>query len=132
MKRRQLVEEDLWESPERVFRAYGEPLEIVTSFKYLVRVMTVGDNNWPSVTVNLRKYWNSCSWMTRILVQKGAEPRVSDSFFKAVVKALLIFRVGDVGPDPLYGAGSGQIPAQGRATDHREAVAEAGGGSYLS
>ena len=40
----------------------------------------------------------------------------------------VVFWVVDVCPDPLYGAGPGQFPAQVRAADHREATNEVGGG----
>ena len=43
-KRRWLAEEELRESLERAFQAYGEPLEIVTAFRYLGRVMMAGDD----------------------------------------------------------------------------------------
>ena len=59
--------------------------------------------------------------MNRILGLEGADPRILGLYFKAVVQAV-DFRVRDVGPDPLYGEGPGQLPAQGRATDHREAA----------
>ena len=41
------------------------------------------------------------------------------------------FRVRDVGPDPPYGAGPGKLPAQGRATAHREATKAEGGGDMV-
>ena len=44
-KRRWLTEEELQESSERAFQAYGKPLETVTSFKYLGRVLTTGEDN---------------------------------------------------------------------------------------
>ena len=44
-KRRWLVEEELRESSERYFQAYGAPLETLTSFKYLERVLTAGNEN---------------------------------------------------------------------------------------
>ena len=44
-KRRQLAETELREIMERAFEAYIEPLENVTAFKYLVRVMTEGDDD---------------------------------------------------------------------------------------
>ena len=40
-----LVEEELRESSERDFQAYGETLENVTVFKYLESLMTTGDDN---------------------------------------------------------------------------------------
>ena len=44
-KQRCPSEEELRESLERAFQAYGEPLENVTSFKYLGRVLTLGNDN---------------------------------------------------------------------------------------
>ena len=52
-KRRRLSEEELRDSTDRYFQAYGEPLENVTAFRYLVQVMTAGDDDWPAVVVNL-------------------------------------------------------------------------------
>ena len=42
-KRRRMAEAELRDSTERAFEAYGKPLETVSTFKYLGRVMTVGD-----------------------------------------------------------------------------------------
>ena len=54
-KRRRTEEEELQEISERAFQAYGAPLENVTAFKYLGRVITAGDDDWPSVAGNLQK-----------------------------------------------------------------------------
>ena len=43
-KRRRLAEEELGEKLESSFQAYGDPLENVTAFKYLGRVMTTVDD----------------------------------------------------------------------------------------
>ena len=40
---------------ERVFEAYRKPLETVLTFKYLGRLMTAGDYDWPEVAGNLVK-----------------------------------------------------------------------------
>ena len=51
------------ESMERAFEAYAEPLENVSAFKYLGRVMTAGYEDWPAVAGNLskaRKSWGNC------------------------------------------------------------------------
>ena len=42
-----MVEEEMRESVERAFQTYGRPLEMVNYFKYLGRVLTVGEDNWP-------------------------------------------------------------------------------------
>ena len=49
------MKEEFREIMERAFQAYGAPLEDVTSFKDLGRVMTVGDDYWPKVVGNLQK-----------------------------------------------------------------------------
>ena len=35
------------------FEVYGEQLKTVPSFKYLGRILTAGDENWPAVAGNL-------------------------------------------------------------------------------
>ena len=62
---------------------------MVTSFKYLERVLTAVDYDCPSVVGNIwkaKKRWERLEW---ILGREGANPRVSGMFFKAVVKCLL-------------------------------------------
>ena len=54
-KRRRLDEEELRESMDMAFQAYGEPLENVTTFRYMRQVMKAGDDEWPSVLGNLQK-----------------------------------------------------------------------------
>ena len=44
-KRRRLAEADIRESLERVFEAYGELIKNVSTFRYLGRVLTKGDND---------------------------------------------------------------------------------------
>ena len=44
---------------------------MVTSFKYLGRVMTVGEDNWSAVVGNLRKDQKIWARLTRILVREG-------------------------------------------------------------
>ena len=62
-----MAEEELRDSSERAFQANGEPLETVTSFKYLGHVMTTGDDNWAEVVGNLRKARKSLTRVTRIM-----------------------------------------------------------------
>ena len=76
IKRRRLAEDEFRESSERAFQVYGEPLENVTAFRYLGRVMTVGDNDWPVVVGNIHKASKSWGRLSRILSQEGADPKV--------------------------------------------------------
>ena len=54
-----------------VLAGYGCPLMVVSSFKYLGRVLSASDNNWTAVICNLRRArhkWARLLWM---LVHKG-------------------------------------------------------------
>ena len=66
-KIRRIEEEELLEISERAFQAYGCPLDNVTAFKYLGRVMTAGDYDWPVLVCNLQKARKSWGRMSRIL-----------------------------------------------------------------
>ena len=73
------------------FEDYGKPLEAVPSFKYLGRIITAGDNDWPELEGNLVKARKSWGRLTRILSREGADKRISGTFFKAVVQQVLLF-----------------------------------------
>ena len=74
-----------------MFIAYGRPLDTVTSFRYLVRVISAADENWPAVIENLAKAWLVWRRMMRILSRERARPRVYGFFFKAIVQSVLLF-----------------------------------------
>ena len=84
-KIRRLEEEELREILERAFQAYDTPLDNVTEFKYIGRVMKSVDEEWPTVSGILHKEKKSLWRMLRILSQEGANPKVLGHFFKAVV-----------------------------------------------
>ena len=54
-KRRWLAETETWDNLERAFHAYGKPMEAVSEFRYLGRLLTATDNDWPEVAGNTRK-----------------------------------------------------------------------------
>ena len=70
------------ESTDRGYEAYGEPLENVTAFKYLGRVMTEGDDDWPAVVGNLQRARKILGWLLLILRREGADPKVLGYFLK--------------------------------------------------
>ena len=53
--RRRIAEAELRESSDKAFEAYGEPLENVTAFRYLVWVLTAGYDDWLTVVGNIGK-----------------------------------------------------------------------------
>ena len=54
-KRWKLAAEEEREVTARSFSAYGRPLEMVTSFIYLGRVILAADYDWPEVVSNLSR-----------------------------------------------------------------------------
>ena len=54
-------------------------------------VSKAGDDDWPSVVVNLKGARDSWARLKRILGQEEANMRVSGMFFKVVVQAVLLF-----------------------------------------
>ena len=64
---------------------------MVTSSRYLGRVISAADVDWPAVVLNLaqaRAVWRR---MARILIREGARPRVYIFFLKPVVQLGLLF-----------------------------------------
>ena len=74
------------------FEAYGEPLENVTAFRYLGRVLTAGDDDWLAAVGNLGKARKSWGQLSRILSREGEDLKVSGHFYKAVAQAVLMFQ----------------------------------------
>ena len=74
----------------RAFSAYGPPLEMVTSFKYLGWVILATDNDWPEVVRNLERAKKLWRRMLHILSKEGATHWVSGLFFKGLKQAVLI------------------------------------------
>ena len=75
----------------RVFSAYGPPIDIVTSFEYLGRVILAVQDDWLAVIQKLAKAWMVWRRMSSILSGEGERPWVSRFFFKAVIQSVFIF-----------------------------------------
>ena len=90
-KRRRLAEAEVRDSAEMAFEVYGEQLQTVPWFKYLGRILTEGDADWPAVAGNLVKAKKSWGRLQGILSREGATKRVSGKFFKVVVQQVLLF-----------------------------------------
>ena len=71
-KRRRLAETETRENSERAFKAYGEPMEAVSEFRYLGRLLTATDDDWPEVAGNIKKAPRSWGRMARVLGREGA------------------------------------------------------------
>ena len=73
------------------FQAYRRPLETVTAFKYLGRVLTASYYDWLVVVDNLRKARSRWAYRSSILGQEGADHWTFISLYKAVFQANLLF-----------------------------------------
>ena len=83
-KRRRLAKTETPENAERVFHAYGKPMEAVSEFRYLRQLLTATDDEWPAVAGNIRKARVSWGRLALVLGREGADPKVSRSFYTAV------------------------------------------------
>ena len=64
---------------------------MVTSFKYLGRVISAADDDCTVVVRNLAQAQVLWQRLMKILSREGAAPRVSGFFFKAMVQLVLLF-----------------------------------------
>ena len=64
---------------------------MVTELKYLRRVLTKLNDDWPVVVANLRKPWKRWERLSRILVQEGDDPQTSMNPYKQMVETTLLF-----------------------------------------
>ena len=76
---------------EWAFRAYGEQMEAVSELRYLGRLLTATEDNWPVVDGNIKKAWRIWGRLAKVLGREGADPKVSRTFYIAVTQAVLLF-----------------------------------------
>ena len=70
----------------RAFSAYGHPLDMVPSLKYLGRVILLLYDDWPAVVQKLAKARTVWWRMARILSREKVRLRMSTFLFKDVVR----------------------------------------------
>jgi len=76
---------------EVIFTAYGTELDKVTSFKYLGRILSADDSDWPAIYLNLKKARSRWARVYRVLSRTEANPRVSGYFYKAIIQSVLLY-----------------------------------------
>ena len=86
-----LAEDEMRDITTRALQAYSRTLNLVTSFKCLGRIMITSGDNWTTVVGNLRKARDIWALLLRTLGREGVNLRFSGIFFKAVVRAVLLF-----------------------------------------
>jgi hypothetical protein len=66
-------------------------LERVRSFKYLGRILTDTDDDYPALYRNLSRARQRWGMVRRVLVRDGADPRTMAYFYKCVVQTVLLY-----------------------------------------
>ena len=66
-------------------------MQSVKEFRYLGRILTSTDNDWPAVARTLQKARATWGRLARILGREGADPKVSRNFYIAVTQQVLLF-----------------------------------------
>ena len=79
------------EAAKTKFTINGQPIEMVSEFKYLGRVLANDDDDWPAVRANIRKARARWGQVARILSREGANAGTMAYFYKAVVQAVLLY-----------------------------------------
>ena len=79
------------EAAEVVFEINGQPIETVRQFKYLGRVLSNDDDDWPAVRANIQKARWRWGQVAQILSREGASTGTMAYFYKAVVQAVLLY-----------------------------------------
>ena len=69
----------------RDFGAYRHPFKMVPPFKYLGRVLSTADDDWPKVVQKLVKAQTVWRRIPRILSREGERLRASGFLFKAFI-----------------------------------------------
>ena len=90
-KQRRLAATEVETTSEKAFHAYGTKMPAVTEFRYLGRIMTDTDDDWPEVAGNIRKARASWGRLERILGREGADLKVTRSFYTVVTQQVLLF-----------------------------------------
>ena len=68
-------------------------MEAVSEFRYIGRLLTATDDDWPAVAGNIKKARGSWGRLAWVLGREGADPKVSHNFYTAVTQQVLLFGV---------------------------------------
>lgn len=73
------------------FSLSDQPLPKVTTYRYLGRLLTSNDSDWPTLYHNLSKARRQWSCIARVLVTEHVQPKAAGMFYKAVVQSILLY-----------------------------------------
>ena len=73
------------------FTLDGTVLGKTGSFKYLGRIVSENDSDWPALQKNLTKARQRWASISRLLGREGATPKVSGYIYKAAILTVLLY-----------------------------------------
>ena len=76
---------------QTIFNINGQPIEIVSEFKYLGRILAHDDDDWPAIRTNIKKARMRWGQVARILSREEATSGTMAYFYKAIVQAVLLY-----------------------------------------
>ena len=85
------MEGEAREGAAHAFTAYRWPLYMVSSLRYLGRMLAAVDGNWTEVVGNLIKDHHKWAQLARIIGSKGVDARTLGRFYVAAVQETLLF-----------------------------------------
>ena len=97
---------------------------MVTSFKYLLRVILVAYDDWPTMVNNSSRTSKVWSRISLIFSREVAAPRVSGFFFKSMVQALIMSGADTWVVTPFHGKVHEGVSDPGDEMADRTAPAE--------
>ena len=86
-----MAEEEAQAETATAISAYGIPLATVTSFKYLGRVLSESDDDWPAAAKNLQRERQKWALLSRVLVREGVDARTPGRIYMVVVQAVMLY-----------------------------------------
>ena len=90
-KQRRLVYEDTDKQTGMVFSFYGTPLTAVSLLRYLGRMLSSSNNDWPEVEWNLWRERGKWGRLAKILGREGADRKMARRFYVEFVQVVLLF-----------------------------------------
>ena len=66
-------------------------MEAVSEFRYLGRLLTATDDDWSAVAGNIKKARRIWGRLAKVLGREGADPKVSQTFYIAMIQVVLLF-----------------------------------------
>ena len=85
------AERTAFEASGVTFMLNNELLEKVDVFRYLGRLLSYNNSDWPTLYYNLKKAQQRWAMVARILVRDGASRRAMGMFYKGIVQAILLY-----------------------------------------